>query len=135
MVKCYTCNSVKPWKEMQCGHFVTRTVTALRYHLKNTRVQCLTKHSLLRLFNGTYKSIEKIQVGDLLWGFDEKTFVKRPCVVENTTSFIPEELYKVTLENGRVFYATSDHMVVSHNQWITIKDMLHDVLAHDIMEL
>jgi len=41
MVKCYTCNSVKPWKEMQCGHFVTRTVTALRYHPKNTRVQCV----------------------------------------------------------------------------------------------
>jgi len=26
---------------MQCGHFVTRTITALRYHLKNTRVQCI----------------------------------------------------------------------------------------------
>ena len=26
---------------MQCGHFVTRTVTALRYHPKNTRVQCV----------------------------------------------------------------------------------------------
>jgi len=26
---------------MQCGHYVTRTVTALRYHPKNTRVQCV----------------------------------------------------------------------------------------------
>lgn len=26
---------------MQCGHFVTRTVTSLRYHPKNTRPQCV----------------------------------------------------------------------------------------------
>jgi Bacteriophage Lambda NinG protein len=39
-VKCYTCSTIKHWKEMQCGHFVTRTITTLRYHEKNTRPQC-----------------------------------------------------------------------------------------------
>lgn len=40
-IKCYTCSTIKHWKEMQCGHFVTRTVTTLRYHEKNTRPQCV----------------------------------------------------------------------------------------------
>ena|SRR3990167_6151422 len=40
MVKCYTCNTVKHWKQMQCGHYISRTRTSLRYYLKNTKVQC-----------------------------------------------------------------------------------------------
>lgn len=40
MVKCYTCNTVKHWKELQCGHYITRTSTALRYYPKNTKPQC-----------------------------------------------------------------------------------------------
>jgi len=42
MCKCYTCSSIKHWKELQCGHFVTRTITALRYEPKNTRPQCVS---------------------------------------------------------------------------------------------
>jgi hypothetical protein len=41
MVHCYTCLTIKPIKKMQCGHFVSRLVTALRYHPKNTRPQCI----------------------------------------------------------------------------------------------
>lgn len=40
MVKCYTCSTIKHWKEMQCGHYISRTVTALRYYRKNTKPQC-----------------------------------------------------------------------------------------------
>lgn len=39
MCKCYTCSTVKHWKDMQCGHFVTRTITALRFDPRNTKPQ------------------------------------------------------------------------------------------------
>lgn len=40
MVKCYTCDEVKHWKYMQCGHFVKRGNMTTRYSEKNTRPQC-----------------------------------------------------------------------------------------------
>lgn len=39
--KCYTCDAVKPWKEMQNGHFVSRTHLSTRWLEDNCRVQCM----------------------------------------------------------------------------------------------
>lgn len=39
-VACYTCDRVKPWKEQQCGHFVSRTHLNTRWDEYNCRVQC-----------------------------------------------------------------------------------------------
>lgn len=38
---CYTCGITKPWKEMQCGHFVSRSYLATRFLEANVRVQCV----------------------------------------------------------------------------------------------
>lgn len=40
-VACYTCGNVKHWKEMQCGHFVSRRHLCTRFDLDNCRVQCV----------------------------------------------------------------------------------------------
>lgn len=40
-VKCYTCATIKHWKELQCGHYVTRTITNLRFNPLNTHPQCV----------------------------------------------------------------------------------------------
>lgn len=40
LAKCITCPTVKPWKEMQCGHFVKRSVSLLRYDEENCNAQC-----------------------------------------------------------------------------------------------
>jgi hypothetical protein len=37
---CVSCGAVKPWKEQQCGHFVSRIYLATRWHEKNCAVQC-----------------------------------------------------------------------------------------------
>lgn len=37
---CVTCRNSKPWKEMQCGHFVSRVHLATRWMEQNTAVQC-----------------------------------------------------------------------------------------------
>lgn len=39
-VSCYTCGKVKHYKELQCGHFISRKELATRYDERNTRVQC-----------------------------------------------------------------------------------------------
>jgi hypothetical protein len=38
---CITCPTRKPWKELQCGHFVSRRVNSLRYDDENTNAQCV----------------------------------------------------------------------------------------------
>jgi hypothetical protein len=35
MCKCITCDTVKHWKDMDCGHFQSRRYTATRYHEQN----------------------------------------------------------------------------------------------------
>lgn len=39
-VQCFTCETKKHWKEMQCGHFRSRRFYATRWCEDNVRVQC-----------------------------------------------------------------------------------------------
>lgn len=41
MVICITCPTTLPWKQMQCGHFVSRRVSSLRFDEQNTNAQCV----------------------------------------------------------------------------------------------
>lgn len=41
IAECYTCYVRKPWKEMQNGHFVSRSQLATRFLESNCRVQCV----------------------------------------------------------------------------------------------
>lgn len=38
--KCITCGVKKHWKELQCGHFISRRVNSLRFDDTNTNAQC-----------------------------------------------------------------------------------------------
>lgn len=38
--KCFTCKANKHWSMMQCGHFVSRGNTQLRWEFINNKVQC-----------------------------------------------------------------------------------------------
>jgi hypothetical protein len=40
LCKCVTCNTIKHWKEMDCGHFQSRRFSATRYHEQNAHAQC-----------------------------------------------------------------------------------------------
>lgn len=42
MVTCYTCNKLAHYKDMQNGHFISRSVMALRWDEENCRVQCVS---------------------------------------------------------------------------------------------
>ena len=39
-VKCYTCDAYKHWKDMHCGHFISRVYYSTRWEVDNCRVQC-----------------------------------------------------------------------------------------------
>lgn len=41
MASCYTCGKVAHWKNMHCGHFVSRQYLATRWDEDNLRVQCV----------------------------------------------------------------------------------------------
>lgn len=45
---CVTCGVRKHWKELQNGHYISRTHTATRYHLKNCHVQCVACNVFMR---------------------------------------------------------------------------------------
>ncbi len=40
LCKCVTCNTIKPWNEMDCGHFQSRRYMSTRYEEKNAHAQC-----------------------------------------------------------------------------------------------
>lgn len=39
-VSCYTCELRLNWKEAQCGHFIRRNHSSVRFHKNNCRPQC-----------------------------------------------------------------------------------------------
>lgn len=39
--KCISCGVVKPWKDMQNGHFVSRASSTLRFDEENCNAQCV----------------------------------------------------------------------------------------------
>lgn len=41
MVKCYTCSTIKHWKEQQNGHWIPRNNLATRFSESNCRPQCV----------------------------------------------------------------------------------------------
>ncbi len=135
VVKCFTCGASKVIKKIQNGHFVSRQYLATRWEEDNCRPQCLTEESSLKCFDGTYKKISNLEIGDKLSAFNKTTFRNEISVVENITTFIPKELYRVELVDGSIFYSTGEHKVVSNNCWVTIKNISSDINVHNILEL
>ena len=40
LCKCITCETVKDWRDMDCGHFQSRRYSATRYHEQNAHAKC-----------------------------------------------------------------------------------------------
>ena len=134
---CFTCGRKGEGSGIHAGHFINKSIggISLYFHEENVRAQCLTKDSKILTKKLGYLPINKINIGDKIKAFDEKTFKKIDGVVTNINSFIPEKLYKVEMEDGSVFFCTGDHKVVANNKWMTVEDMLHSCVAHDILEI
>src|SRR3990167_9020671 len=103
MVECITCHTFKHWKEMQAGHFVDGRNNTVLFDERLVHPQCLTKESKIKKYTGKSVSIKKIKTGDILLGFDDKTLRKKKSFVESVAPFLPNELFKVELSNGKHF--------------------------------
>jgi|GEM_PF-3359717 hypothetical protein len=42
MVHCFTCENYQAWKNMDCGHFASRSHHSTRWHENNCQAQCKT---------------------------------------------------------------------------------------------
>ncbi len=136
MVACISCGKLDYFKNLDAGHYIPKTYgLSIYFEERNVHPQCLTKESTIKMFNGRHKSISRVKVGEFVWAFNQTEFSLEKAVIEKIESFMPDALYEVELEDGKKFYATEDHLVVSNGKWTSIKDMLHDVSAHNIMEL
>jgi len=63
LAECITCKTVKPIKELQAGHFISRRVNALRFDPENLNVQCYSCNVMK--YGEQYQYAKEI---DLLYG-------------------------------------------------------------------
>lgn len=132
--KCVTCGAIVSGRLLHAGHAIGGRNDSILFDEELVNGQCLTKESRLKMSDGSYKPINEIKVGDKLSAFDDKTFEEKTSVVIKSNSFVPNKLFEVTMADGSVFYATGDHKVLSNGCFIEVRDMLHDVSAHNIIE-
>lgn len=131
---CVSCGQPVRCDQANGGHFCSRSCYPLRWDDKNVNCQCLTAESNL-LVNGKSTSIANVKVGDRVAAFNEQSYFPTEAIVLSTKSFVPDELYKVELEDGSVFYATADHKIVVDGEWHTVGEMLHSGVGSDILEV
>lgn len=61
--RCVTCGVVKPWKELDCGHYITRNHLSVRWDIRNCHAQCRSCNS----FKGGEQSLHGKAI-DRLYG-------------------------------------------------------------------
>ena len=87
-VRCYTCDAILPWTEIQCGHYYSRGAQATRWDEKDCRPQC---YSCNVGKNGNYPVFAKRlrqEIGDD--GMDELE-----ALSHSTSKFLRPELLQM----------------------------------------
>lgn len=88
IAECITCGVKKHWKQMQCGHFVSRKVSTLRYDEINIHAQCVGCNMFKAGEQYAYaKAVDKLY-GD---GTADALFARRT----ETHKFTVEELEQI----------------------------------------
>lgn len=93
---CYTCGVMKPWKELQCGHFTPRQYLSLRYDETNCHSQCYACNMLYNGQPSAYAVRLKKEYGD---DIIEKLESKRREIVRYYPYELKIEEYKEKIEN------------------------------------
>ena len=88
VVTCITCPVQKHWKQIQCGHFVKRSVSLLRYDEENTNAQCVSCNMFKNGEQYAYSLALDKKYGD---GTAERLWEQR----FTTHSFTREELLSI----------------------------------------
>lgn len=93
---CVSCHAVKPWKQMQAGHYVSRVHLATRWDDRNAHVQCGSCNVLRR---GNYSEYTEFMLRKYGPGIIEDLNRKKRAMVKYTISDLESfiEDYKVRL--------------------------------------
>ena len=62
--ECYTCTIRLPWQELQCGHFIDRQHSSVRFHENNCRPQCYDCNMLREGKVDVYEERLRDDIGD-----------------------------------------------------------------------
>lgn len=114
--KCISCGMVKPYEQMDCGHFIGRTHMATRFDEKNCNGECkscLTPDMRILTKDLTWVPLGEVKVGDRLFAFTEgREYGRQRGYCETVVLSADREVrdvYEVEFENGDVIRATADH--------------------------
>lgn len=69
---CVTCGCSRPWKEMQCGHYISRIYLATRFLEQNTHVQCMACNVFM---HGNYTNYAQFMIQT--YGIEHLNFLDR----------------------------------------------------------
>jgi 5-methylcytosine-specific restriction endonuclease McrA len=64
MTACYTCNTIKHYKQMHAGHFQSRRYLATRWHLNNVKPQCPRCNLFAQGEQYTFGKLLDVRVGE-----------------------------------------------------------------------
>lgn len=114
--RCISCGEVKPFDMFDCGHFVSRNASAIRWDEDNCHAECshcLTPDALILMEDLTWKPLGDIKVMDKVFSFEEeRTTAQARYWRLGTVTHVHREIqdvYEVTLENGDKVRTTAEH--------------------------
>lgn len=86
---CFTCKKLKPWREIQAGHFVPRRHLATRYDEENVHAQCVACNVFLKGNMVKYAIALKIKFGpDIIEKLDARSQTIKPYKKANYIDLI-----------------------------------------------
>ena len=91
---------------------------------------CFTAGTLVLTAEG-YKEIQTIQVGDIVWAYNDTTGQLAQKRVINVFEYERDSVYHITLANGTIIKATSDHPFFIGGCWLKV----HELQAGDVTAL
>ena len=102
--KCFTCDTVKYWKNMDCGHYVKRQHQGTRFNEKNSNVQCVNCNWNLQGNDAIYRErIIKLygqETHDLLKSAERTSFKRTELEIKLLTKEYKEKAKKLAKEKG-----------------------------------
>ena len=92
--------------------------------------ECLHPDSLISMADGTKMKISDIKVNDMVYTYNENTKLNECNKVlvlhKNLLNSIKNDMYKITLENGKELKLTGNHKVFTNVGWVEVQNLTGD---------
>ena len=136
-VRCISCGQIKPFADVDCGHFHSRTHMATRFDEENCNAECrycLTPDALILTADLRWVKLGELKEGDFIFAFDEyrpnnsqARYWKKGIVTHIHREI--QDVYEVQLENGDTIKTTAEHQWLARKRtrlgydWVMTKEL------------